>query len=98
MFDSKKEAVLDLQLKNQALAVKKTDAAVYDANGGNGKFKIGEKVKEVLCVSFKDDSANDLVHFAAASITISGSNSDDIVVTGLALDTNDVAFIHYVLD
>ena len=97
MYDAKKVAVRDAQLRHQELLVPASDLQIYAANGGNGKFTIGEALKAVHLVIQKDDSANALVHFAAASIAISGSNSDEIVVTGLALAANDVAIIRYEL-
>jgi hypothetical protein len=95
MFESKNEAVMGLQLKRNVLFVLPTDNQVYAANGGNGKIVIGEEVARVCLVIQKDNSANALVHFAAASIAISGTGNTEIVVTGLVLDANDVVQVVY---
>lgn len=93
-FDAKKPAVRDQQLKVQELCVRSTDRAIYDANGGDGRFTIGEEIEAVLLVVQKDDSANALVHFAAADITLDG---DAFEVAALALAANDVAIIKYIV-
>lgn len=93
-FDAKQSQIRDLQLKIQELCVRSTDTNIYNANGGNGKITIGETLQAVLLVIQKDDSANALVHFDAADLTIS---TDNVVVTGLALAANDVAIIKYIV-
>lgn len=93
-FNAKSPAVFDRQLKVQEVCVTASDTQIYDANGGNGKFDMGESVAACLLVVQKDDSANDLVHFAAADISVSGT---EITVTGLALAANDVAIVKYVV-
>jgi hypothetical protein len=68
--------------------------------------KIGEPVKSVLLCIQKDDSANDLVHFAASSLSIvdssaytAGGDLKAIKITGLAaVDANDVVILKYILE
>lgn len=93
-YEAKKPEVMAQQLKVQELCVRSTDKQIYDANGGNGRFTIGEELEAVLLVVQKDDSANALVHFDAADITLDGEAFE---VAALALAANDVAIIKYIV-
>lgn len=93
-FEAKKPAVFAQQLKVQELCVRSTDTTLYSPNSGDGRITVGEPIEAVLLVIQKDDSANALVHFDAADITISDDQFD---VTGLALAANDVAIIKYIV-
>lgn len=92
-FQAKDAAARSQQLKVQELCIRSTDAALYNANGGNGKFMVGEDVSAVLCVIQHDDSVPGVISFAQSAISISGG---DITVTALALAANDVAIIKYI--
>jgi len=94
-YRAKKSGVQDQQLKVQKLTVDADDTHIYDPNSGNGKFTIGEEVTKVRLVIQHDDSVPSLVTFAASAIAISGSDNDEIVVTGLALAADDQAIIEY---
>lgn len=91
-FQAKDPAVLGQALKVQELCCTAADKALYEANGGDGMFHIGEPVAEVLCVLVHDDSVPGVISFAQADISISGS---DITVAGLALAASDVAIVKY---
>lgn len=92
-FEAKSAHAAAQQLRVQELVVTDADPALYDANGGNGKIKVGESLEKVLCVLVHDNSVPSVISFAQADIAISGT---DIVVTGLALAANDVAIIKFI--
>lgn len=96
-FQAKSPSVQDRQLKVQEMVVTANEKSLYDPNGGNGKFTISEPLKQVLCVLVHDDSVPGVISFAQSAIAISGSGSDAIVVTGLALAANDVAIVKYIV-
>lgn len=91
-FNSKTQAVFDLQLKRQPVQVLATDS-IYAANGGNGKFTFADdSISSVKSVYILDDSASAFVIYKQSTLTVTATT---ITVTGLVLDTNDVAFITY---
>lgn len=103
-FQAKDSAVLAKQLKVQELDLTSKDySQILVDNGADQIVIIGEAVGEVNLVVLKDDSANALVHFAAASISIvdstaytAGGDSKAIKIAGLAsVDANDCLIVKY---
>lgn len=104
MFQPKTTAVFDNQLKVQEVNVTTADSELYNANGGNLVLLIGEPVAEVRLALQKDDSANALVNFDAASISVvdssaftAGGDRKAVKITGCVLAANDLLVCKYIV-
>ncbi len=92
-FQSKDEAVLQVQLKVQSLVVKTSDVGVCTASGNNAIIDVKETIGEVRCAVLVDDSGSSQVVIPEASRTVSGTQVT--LALGVAMTAADSIVIHY---
>ena len=104
MFQPKSSSVFENQLKVQEVCVTNKDSAIAVDDSGDLVLIIGEPIQEVRLAVQKDDSANTLVHFDAAAISIvdssaftAGGDSKAIKIASCALAANDALICKYVV-
>lgn len=104
-YNPKNDETDEQALKVQELVISNLDPAMYSSASGSTCILVNEPIDKVYLARSKDDSANLMVEYAAADISIVDSQSltsaapsdrGAIKISGLAsLDANDVVIVRY---